>query len=116
MKRSLVRLFVAVVGLLASVVELAVKLVQLAITLVERAARRVEGEKRRVVIEAPAADSVQVPVDATDKLVGALTGLGFRAGPVRAFAATVRSRIGREPIDGLVKEGIVHLYGAEKAS
>jgi hypothetical protein len=105
MKRSLVRLSVAVLGCVASLLELVTRLVQLAIAVVARVTRRLESEKQqRIVVEAPRAT-----VTTDEKLVGALTGLGFRAGPVRAFAATVRTRIGVEPIEGLVREGIVQL-------
>ena len=112
MKRSLVRLVVAVFGFLAALMELAIRLVQLAILLVERATKQLEGATPRQVRVAPApAAPVAAAPDAEARLVGALTGpsLGFRVGPARAFAATVRTRLVTEPMDGLVREGIVHL-------
>jgi hypothetical protein len=113
MKRAIVRLIIAVFALLASLVELAVRLVQLVIAAVDRLARGLEG-RRIVVVEPPK----RVPVAPTvndgeeDRLVQALTGLQFRAASVRAFAATVRARIKTEPMDVLVREGIVHLSSA----
>ena len=114
MKRPLTRLFVALVNLVAAILEFAVRLVQFAIVLVGRATRQLEvGKARQVVVEAPVQVTAPSPIPAPpvddEKLIGALTGLGFRAGPVRAFAATVRARIGVEPIDGLVREGIMQL-------
>lgn len=120
MKRSLVRLVVAVTSLLAALVELALRLVQLAILLVERATRKLEGfvavEAQRPVSETRRPTLVAAPappaaLDAENRLIGALTGpsLGFKPGKARAFAATVRTRLHTEPIDVLVREGIAHL-------
>jgi hypothetical protein len=119
MKRSLVRLFVAVITLAAALVELAVRVVQFTIGLVDCAARRVEGKMRRPAVVAVAAaapvTAPQAPPDAEERLVGALTGpsakggLGFRVGPARAFAATVRTRLATEPMQDLVRDGILHL-------
>jgi Holliday junction resolvasome RuvABC DNA-binding subunit len=112
MKRSIVRLIVAILGLVSSIVELAIRVIQLAILVVDRLARSLESrrpEERRIVVETPAS---QAPVnDAAERLTSALTGMGFRAGQVRAFAATVRVRLDKEPIERLVKEGIVSLSG-----
>ena len=123
MKRSLVRLFVAVVGLLAALVELTIRVVQLVILLVNRLASRLEA-CRSVLQVAQAQECLPGPstallapppappvTDAEQRLIGALTGpsLGFRVGPARAFAAKVRTRLATESIDGLVREGIVHL-------
>jgi hypothetical protein len=123
MKRSLVRLVIAVASFLAALVELALRLVQLAILLVERATRKLEGgTKRLAAVEAPArltlVASPAPPAppavdDVEERLIGALSGpsLGYKAGKVRAFVATVRPRMHTEPIDVLVREGIVHLAG-----
>jgi len=123
MKRPLIRLVVAVVSFLAALVELALRLVQLATLLVERATKQLQGlvveapapkasaRPRPTLVSAPAPPAAPAPPDAEARLVGALTGpsLGFRVGPARAFAATVRTRLVTEPMDGLVREGIVHL-------
>ena len=124
MKRSLIRLVVAIFGLLAALMELAVRIVQLAILLVERATRALdEGEARRPVAAStpparltlvPDLPAPPAPPDAEARLIGALTGpsLGFPVRSARAFAATVRARIATEPMDSLVREGIVHLSAA----
>lgn len=118
MKRSIVRLFVAVVTLISALVELAIRIVHLAILLVDHTARWFVGETQRLVpaLETPpkAPVLIQAPSGAEQRLVGALTGpsLGFPVRSARAFAATVRARLVTEPIDGLVREGIVHLSQA----
>jgi hypothetical protein len=110
MKRSLTRLFVALVTFFATLVELAVRIVQLGVVLVERASRCVAAP---VPTAASPVACPKPPVAKTDdtaeRLTSALTGLGFRAGAVRAFTATVRSRLEKEPLEGLVREGIATL-------
>jgi hypothetical protein len=124
MKRSLVRLVIAVASFLAALVELALRLVQLAIMLVERATRKLEGGTRRLAVEAPAPKVARLTLvaapappavdDVEERLIGALSGpsLGYKAGKVRAFVATVRPRMHTEPIDVLVREGIARLSAA----
>jgi hypothetical protein len=106
MKRALIRLVVAILGLFASLLELTIRVVQLGIVLLTRLAHRLEGP--RIVIEPPRAVAPTV-LDTSERLTSALTGLGFRAGPARAYAATVRARLTKEPLEGLVREGIAHL-------
>jgi hypothetical protein len=112
MKRSLIRLFVAVFGLISALLELTIRLVQLATAGVDRLAQRLQTPVRQGVIEvAKPAATVPKPNDAEERLVSALTGpsLQFSIRQSRAFAATVRARLDREPIDVLVREGIASL-------
>jgi hypothetical protein len=129
-KRATLRLYVAVTGLLASVFELAGAFVRLATALLERAARTVapkgpQASQARqeppmapppaqflptfatapTVVETVPRTTVAMTGD--ERLTSALLSLGFHTKNVRAFAATVRGR--QEPLEVLVKEGIVAL-------
>ena len=122
-KRAFLRLLVATTGLLASILELVAAAIRLGSALLERANQAVRSSQARtVVVTAPAADgwTAQRTVAPTvlmtpatfgpspeERLHAALTGLGFRAGCVRAFTASVRGR--QAPLDALIKEGIVAL-------
>ena len=110
MKRFTIRLIIAVLSLLASIVELLAKIVQLGTALVERAAQSLKIEPPRAAV---AVVETTQTVDDTgeERLVGALVGpsLGFPVRSARAFARAVRSRIKTEPMDALVREGIMRL-------
>jgi len=107
MKRSLTRLFVAIVAFLAACVELAHGVVRLATALVDRTARQL-GRASAANPSAPPALPAP-PSDAADRLTAALTGMKFRPAAVRAFVATVRARVDKEPLETLVREGIAKL-------
>ena len=117
MKRSLFRLFVALLALFLALTELAIRLVQLATLAVNRATKHLEDAPKAKVVGVQVPVLVPLPVQiqennvAENRLVGALTGpsLGFPVRSARAFAATVRDRLAKEPIDVLVREGIAHL-------
>jgi hypothetical protein len=108
-KRATVRLFVALTGLFASVLELlgaTIRLVTSAIRLATTCLERHEAaptRHRELLVEPTAA----LGPSQEEKLANALSGLGFRAGQARAFAVSVRGR--QDPINMLVKEGIVAL-------
>jgi len=111
-KSAFLRLFVAVTGLLASVLDLLAGAVRLVVSAVRWVAASLERDARRMapkvqgrVLEA--APAVQAPASAPvdeEKLRGALVGLGYQLGRVRAFTASCRGRT--EGLDVLVKEGI----------
>lgn len=114
MKRSAIRLIIAVLSLLSSIVELLVKLVQLGTALIERAAQSLKIEPTRAtvaVVETTQSIPPTVDDNGEERLVGALVGpsLGFPVRSARAFASTVRARIKTEPMDALVREGIMRL-------
>lgn len=121
MKRSLFRLFVALLALFLALTELAIRLVQLATLAVNRATKHLEDRPKakaaRIVgaIQGPVLIPLPVQVQENNvvesRLINALTGpsLGFPVRSARAFAATVRDRLAKEPIDVLVREGIAHL-------
>jgi len=44
-----------------------------------------------------------------ERLVRALAGLGFSAARARAYVAGLGARVGREPIESLIREGIAEL-------
>jgi hypothetical protein len=126
-KRATLRLYVAITGLLASVFELAGAFVHLATALLERAARTVAPKAPQTRQEPPMAPPpaqflptfataptvvetvprTTVAMSGDERLSSALLSLGFHTKNVRAFAATVRGR--QEPLEVLVKEGIVAL-------
>lgn len=107
MKRSLIRLIVDLLGFVAAIFELAIRLVQLATLAVDRLAMRLQGQTPAAV----ASTAVAPTNDMEERLISALTGpsLGFPVRSARAFAATVRVRLTKEPIEVLVKEGIASL-------
>jgi hypothetical protein len=110
-KRATLRLYVALTGLLASLLELTGALVRLATSAVQRVTPKARPETTTVpwTPQAPTwvqqAAPVAPPQD--EKLHGALVGMGFRAGSVRKFTASVQGRT--EPLEVLIKEGIVAL-------
>lgn len=128
-KSANARLFVATVGLMAAILDLlagAVRLgaaaVRYAAVSLERAANRAAVTRARVLPPEPAraiqalSRAIQAPagpaVEASDPkreedLRGALAGLGYQAGRVRAFTAGCRGRT--EGLDVLIREGIQKL-------
>ena len=44
-----------------------------------------------------------------ERLTSALVGMGFRAPAVHAFIDGLGDRVGREPIEALIKEGLANL-------
>jgi hypothetical protein len=102
MKRALLRLVVALLNLLATLVELALRLVQLAVAWVEHFTPKPSKAVREL---APTV----VDDDAAERFSRTLIGMGFPRGPVRAFTASVRPRLNKEPVEVLVREGIVRL-------
>jgi Holliday junction resolvasome RuvABC DNA-binding subunit len=107
MKKSTVRVYVAVTALLSSLLELATRLVQLFIALVSWAIARVEraphahASKKTSVI----ADAAPTPKSA-EQLTAALVGLGFKRPEVTRFVTGVGVRADKEPMADLVKEGL----------
>jgi RuvA, C-terminal domain len=108
MKKSTVRLYVAVTALLSSLMELATRLVQLSIALVSWAIARVERAPRAP--RAHASKKTSVITDTTPKsaeqLSAALVGLGFKRPEVTRFVTSVGVRADKEPMTDLVKEGL----------
>jgi hypothetical protein len=113
MKTATVRLYVALVSLLAAVLELGASLVRLLTALAQRATVAV-----RPRLEAPQGAPqarlriVPRPIDTGEKrtrLTIALNSLGWSMPAVRRFVDGLGDRIGREPIETLIKEGLAHL-------
>lgn len=112
MKPALVRLFVALFSLLASILELGASLVQLGVALTLRAAAAVR--PRPEAAQAPRNLCVVPPSgrparEKEERLTAALVGLGWSAPTVRRFVAGLGDRVGREPIEKLIKEGLATL-------
>lgn len=113
-KRAFLRLLTAILGLLASVLELLTATVRLGAALLERITPR--SATVPVAVAAPRAVTktvCQTPLalgpTPEEKLQGALLGLKFPAARVRVFTETVRGRTEVEPLEVLVREGIVAL-------
>jgi len=111
MKPALVRLFVALFSLLASVLELGAALVRLAVALVLRAAVAVRprpeaAQAHRNLRVVPALRPAR---EKEERLTAALVGLGWSAPTVRRFVAGLGDRVGREPIEALIREGLATL-------
>ena len=119
MKTATVRLYVALVSLLAAVLELVTSLVRLLTALAQRATVAVrprhgaaqappqappQGRPRLQVVPPPVSSDLE-----RGRLVVALTGMGFKVPAVRAFVDGLGDRIGREPIETLIKEGLASL-------
>ena len=45
-------------------------------------------------------------IEETERLTTALIGLGFQTPAVRRYVASVKTRVGHEPIETLIKEGL----------
>ena len=119
MKTAIIRLFVALLSLLASVLELGASLTRLLTALVLRATSAVRPHVEAPIGQ-PRANRVQtrlrvVPPPArnldleTGRLVAALVGMGFHVPAVRRFVDSLGDRVGREPIETLIKEGLAKL-------
>ena len=113
-KSATTRLFVALVSLVAALLELGAALVRLVTALALRAAAAVR--PRPEVAQAPGRPNLRIvppPAPAVDqergRLVVALTGMGFKVPAVRRFVDSVGDRVGREPIEALIKEGLASL-------
>jgi hypothetical protein len=112
--RATRRFLVAFVGLLASILEFAGALVRLATAVLERAARRVAPrvQPASMVAQPTRTAPAVAPLAAgalpqEERLQSALVNMGFKAGSVRAFTASVRGS--QKSLEALVKEGIVDL-------
>lgn len=111
-KRATARLYVATVSLVASVLELAAAMVRLFAALALRGASAVR--PRPGVTRLPQRPNLRVvPASGSDlereRLVVALTNMGWPAPAVRRFVDGLGDRVGREPIEKLLKEGLANL-------
>ena len=118
-KTATVRLYVALAALLTAVLRLVAALVRLAASLAVWAAARVEA-RVAAPAKAPAAPGASPaarlalvprvetvgPSVASQRLTTALTGLGYKAPAVRAFVDGLGDRVEKEPIEGLIKDGL----------
>jgi len=111
MKPALVRLFVALFSLLASVLELGAALVRLAVALVLRAAAAVRPRPEAVQAHRNlrVVPALRPAREKEERLTAALVGLGWSAPTVRRFVAGLGDRVGREPIEALIREGLATL-------
>ena len=107
-KRAFLRLLVATTGLLASILELVAAAIRLGSALLERANLAVR-PRAQTVVPAVAKTVMTEPIGPSqeERIHAALVGMGFTAGCVRKFTASVRGR--QAPLETLVKEGIVAL-------
>jgi hypothetical protein len=105
-KRATLRFYVALTGLLASLLELSGAFVRLLAACLERLTKRLQAPVSTPA-SAPAPAPVVVMATANERLIAALSSMKFPAARVRAFAASVSGRT--EPLEALVKEGIVAL-------
>lgn len=111
------RLYVALVSILASVLELCAALVRLVTALALRAASLVrprpeaaQAPRRQNLRVVPSAPSAPRNVDLeTGRLVTALVGMGWPVPAVRRFVDGLGDRVGKEPIEALIKEGLASL-------
>ena len=110
-KTATVRFVVALFSLLAAVLELCASLVRLLTALALRAATLVR--LRPEVAQAPGRPNLRVvraPAPGQEaRLTSALVGMGWPASAVRRFVDSVGDRVGREPIEALIKEGLASL-------
>ena len=113
-KTATVHLYVSVVSLVAALLELGAALVRLVTALALRAATVVR--PRPQAAPAPGRPNLRVvPPPArnvdleTGRLVSALVGMGFKVPAVRRFVDGLGDRVGREPIETLIKEGLATL-------
>jgi hypothetical protein len=128
-KTATTRLYVSVVTLLTAMVELTIEVVRLltklAVAGTEALARRKArqdstlrpvrpyppatretGQRAYTGAMWQAAKPVQEQASEVDRLTTALVGLGFQAAPVRRYVTSVEGRIGKEPIETLIKDGL----------
>jgi Holliday junction resolvasome RuvABC DNA-binding subunit len=112
---SVVRLLAALVTLIAKTVELLVELTLLGVATVKNRRNRVivqvstgVASKSRTVLSKTVIEQVSAATPSrADRLHGTLVGLGFRAPDVRRFVSSVNvSRLEREPIEVLIKDGL----------
>lgn len=116
-KTATARLYVALVSLVAALLELGAALARLGAGLLLRATVAVR--TRPEAPQPPRAGRRHlrvVPVTGLDldegrreRLTFALTRMGFTAPAVRAFVDGLGDRVGREPIESLIKEGLASL-------
>jgi Holliday junction resolvasome RuvABC DNA-binding subunit len=116
-------LYVSVVRLLAALVTLVAKAVELLVELTLLGVATVRSRRKRIVVQVPSQNSVSTrartllsktfvdepaqPASAAERLHGTLVGLGFKAPDVRRFVSSVNtSRLEREPIEVLIKDGL----------
>ena len=127
-RTATVRLYVAFASLVAAVLALLTAAVRLVASLATWLAARVDAS--RSVRVSPLAEAPARPVEApalrlvpqtrpssltpskADQLKTALVGLGFKAPPVCRFVASLGARVDREPLEGLIKEGLRALSSA----
>jgi len=114
MKPATTRLFVALFSLLAALLELGAALVRLCAALVLGAAGAVRTRQRAA--QPPARPRLRVvpnrrlgPNEDRARVTAALTNLGWPAPAVRRFVGGLGDRVGREPIEALIREGIAKL-------
>jgi hypothetical protein len=113
MKTATVKLYVAVVSLVAALFEFGAALVRLAAAMALRAAVAVR-PRATPTARLPTRPNLRVvPPPSNDlergRLVTALVGLGWPVPRVRTFVDDLGDRVGREPIEALIKEGIAEL-------
>ena len=129
-RTATVRLYVAFASLVAAVLALLTAAVRLVASLATWLAARVDASRTARVpppaeaparpVEAPAPALRLVPQtrpssltpSKADQLKTALVGLGFKAPPVCRFVASLGARVDREPLEGLIKEGLRALSSA----
>jgi len=112
MRVATTRLVAATISLVASLFELGTALVRLGAALLLRAAAIVRpraGGHTAPPRGRPRLRVVRRPDLERERLTSALVGMGFRAPAVHAFVAGLGDRVGREPIEALIKEGLANL-------
>jgi hypothetical protein len=111
-KTSTVRLYVALISLVAALLEFVTAIVRLVTTLLLRAAAFV---RPRPTAQPPLRPNLRVvpPLanhpDQGVRLTAALVGMGWPVPAVRRFVDGLGDRVGREPIEALIKEGLASL-------
>jgi|ERR1700690_828537 len=105
---SLVTLLTALVMLCVQVVRLVTKLALAGIDALQRLERRQAKlvQQGTPAVQAPAAPVAPETPDAAARLTSALMGLGFQKPAVRQYVSSVETRIGKEPIETLIKDGL----------
>ena len=116
-KTATTRLYVALISLVAALLEFVTAIVRLVTTLLLRAASIVrprpeaaQAPRRPNLRVVPSAPSAPRNVDLeTGRLVTALVGMGWPVPAVRRFVDGLGDRVGKEPIEALIKEGLASL-------
>ena len=105
--RSAASLLSALLGLASALVHLATVLVLRAASAVERREGEARASGPRTVKRAPLRAVENTPE--AERLTATLVGLGFKAPAVRVFVNGLGERVGQEPTERLIREGLAKL-------